>query len=327
MSKKKKIIRVLLIVLLISVIGIGAVVGNYFYDLAINPFTSKEMIFGEDEEDELEVKEDVEWLLKDSNYKDEYITSFDGLKLHSYVVENENKTDKWAIVVHGYTSDGETVSAKAKYFYEMGYNVLAPDLRAHGKSEGDYIGMGYDDRVDIINWINKITESNPKSEIVLHGTSMGSATVLMVSGEKLPSNVKAIVADCGYSSVWDQFTYQLKDLFNLSSFPVMDISNMVTMVRAGYSLKQATPLNAVEKSETPILYIHGDKDAFVPYYMMDELYDATNSDKEKLTVKGAEHANSDLVNPKLYWTSINDFLGKYVDDNPENKIADSKDNK
>ncbi|MEG0857892.1 MAG: alpha/beta hydrolase [Terrisporobacter sp.] len=327
MSKKKKIIRVLLIVLLISVIGIGAVVGNYFYDLAINPFTSKEMIFGEDEEDELEVKEDVEWLLKDSNYKDEYITSFDGLKLHSYVVENENKTDKWAIVVHGYTSDGETVSAKAKYFYEMGYNVLAPDLRAHGKSEGDYIGMGYDDRVDIINWINKITESNPKSEIVLHGTSMGSATVLMVSGEKLPSNVKAIVADCGYSSVWDQFTYQLKDLFNLSSFPVMDISNMVTMVRAGYSLKQATPLNAVEKSETPILYIHGDKDAFVPYYMMDELYDATNSDKEKLTVKGAEHANSDLVNPKLYWTSINDFLGKYVDENPENKIADSKDNK
>lgn len=312
MNKKKKILRYVVIILLIGIIGAGATVGNYFYNLAINPFTSKELIFGEDEEDPLEVEEDMEWLMNSSNYKDEYITSFDDLKLHSYVIENENKTEKWAIVVHGYTSEGELVSAKAKYFYEMGYNVLVPDLRAHGKSEGNYIGMGYDDRLDIVSWINYITNLNSKAEIVLHGTSMGAATVLMVSGEKLPTNVKAIVADCGYSSVWEQFTYQLKDLFNLPSFPVMDVSNLVTMVRAGYSIKQATPLNAVKNATVPILYIHGDKDAFVPYYMMDDLYNATNSPKEKLTVKGAEHANADLVNPKLYWNTINDFLNNYI---------------
>ena len=313
MSKKKKIIISILSILLIALLGVGAYVGNYFYDLAINPNTSKDMIFGDDEEDDaLEVSADVNWLEKDSNYKDKYITSFDNLKLHSYEVINENKTDKWAIVVHGYTSEGNLLSSKAKYFYEIGYNVLVPDLRGHGNSQGDYIGMGWDDRLDIMDWIDYIVENNPNAQIALHGTSMGSATVLMVSGEKLPENVKAIVADCGYTSVWDEFSYQLKSLFNLPSFPVMNLSNMVTMVRAGYSLKNASAIDQVKKATVPILYIHGDKDDFVPYYMMDELYNATNSTKEKLTVEGAEHAKSDLVNPQLYWSTIYDFLGQYV---------------
>ena len=314
MNKKKKIILTISILLLVVILGVGGLVGNYFYNLALNPFTSKDMIFGDDDDDtSLEVEADVNWLLKDSNYIDTYITSSDNLKLHAYEVKNENKTDKWAIVVHGYTSEGKLLSSKAKHLYNMGYNVLVPDLRSHGTSEGNYIGMGWHDRLDIIDWINYIVKNNPKSEIALHGTSMGSATVLMVSGEKLPSNVKAIVADCGYTSVYDEFSYQLKQLFNLPAFPIMNFSDVVTHIRAGYCLNDASAINQVKKSTTPILYIHGDKDDFVPYYMMDELYNATNSEKEKLTIEGGEHANSDLVNPKLYWSTVNSFLEKYIE--------------
>ena len=314
MNKKKKIILTISILLLVVILGVGGLVGNYFYNLALNPFTSKDMIFGDDDDDtSLEVEADVNWLIKDSNYIDTYITSSDNLKLHSYEVKNENKTDKWAIVVHGYTSEGKLLSSKAKHLYNMGYNVLVPDLRSHGTSEGNYIGMGWHDRLDIIDWINYIVKNNPNSEIALHGTSMGSATVLMVSGEKLPSNVKAIVADCGYTSVYDEFSYQLKQLFNLPAFPIMNFSDVVTHIRAGYCLNDASAINQVKKSTTPILYIHGDKDDFVPYYMMDELYNATNSEKEKLTIEGGEHANSDLVNPKLYWSTVNSFLEKYIE--------------
>lgn len=314
MNKKKKIILTISILLLVVILGVGGLVGNYFYNLALNPFTSKDMIFGDDDDDtSLEVEADVNWLIKDSNYIDTYITSSDNLKLHAYEVKNENKTDKWAIVVHGYTSEGKLLSSKAKHLYNMGYNVLVPDLRSHGSSEGNYIGMGWHDRLDIIDWINYIVKNNPKSEIALHGTSMGSATVLMVSGEKLPSNVKAIVADCGYTSVYDEFSYQLKQLFNLPAFPIMNFSDVVTHIRAGYCLNDASAINQVKKSTTPILYIHGDKDDFVPYYMMDELYNATNSEKEKLTIEGGEHANSDLVNPKLYWSTVNSFLEKYIE--------------
>lgn len=314
MNKKKKIILTISILLLVVILGVGGLVGNYFYNLALNPFTSKDMIFGDDDDDtSLEVEADVNWLIKDSNYIDTYITSSDNLKLHAYEVKNENKTDKWAIVVHGYTSEGKLLSSKAKHLYNMGYNVLVPDLRSHGTSEGNYIGMGWHDRLDIIGWINYIVKNNPNSEIALHGTSMGSATVLMVSGEKLPSNVKAIVADCGYTSVYDEFSYQLKQLFNLPAFPIMNFSDVVTHIRAGYCLNDASAINQVKKSTTPILYIHGDKDDFVPYYMMDELYNATNSEKEKLTIEGGEHANSDLVNSKLYWSTVNSFLEKYIE--------------
>ena len=314
MNKKKKIILTISILLLVVILGVGGLVGNYFYNLALNPFTSKDMIFGDDDDDtSLEVEADVNWLINYSNYIDTYITSSDNLKLHAYEVKNENKTDKWAIVVHGYTSEGKLLSSKAKHLYNMGYNVLVPDLRSHGTSEGNYIGMGWHDRLDIIDWINYIVKNNPNSEIALHGTSMGSATVLMVSGEKLPSNVKAIVADCGYTSVYDEFSYQLKQLFNLPAFPIMNFSDVVTHIRAGYCLNDASAINQVKKSTTPILYIHGDKDDFVPYYMMDELYNATNSEKEKLTIEGGEHANSDLVNPKLYWSTVNSFLEKYIE--------------
>lgn len=316
---KKKIIKVTSItltsLLTLIIIGLGFV-GNYFYNLALNPDTPKDIIFGTPDEAEATsgqvLGSDVDWLLNRSNSTEEYITSFDGLKLHSYQVLNETKTNKWVINVHGYTSDSKKMSTYAKKYYDMGYNLLVPDLRGHGLSEGEYIGMGFDDRLDIISWINYILENNKDAEIVLHGISMGAATVLMTSGEDLPVNVKAIVADCGYSSVWDQFSYQLDDLFSLPEFPILHVSSLVGQFRAGYSIKDAAPINQVVNSKTPILYIHGDQDDFVPYYMMEELYSATSSEKEMLTIEGAGHAKASEVDPTTYWNTVFNFTNKYV---------------
>ncbi|MGL5311937.1 MAG: alpha/beta hydrolase [Peptostreptococcaceae bacterium] len=314
--KKNTILKIFLATIIVIIIGCLGFIGNYFYNLALNPDTPKDIIFGTPEEQEetsgqvLDV--DIDWLLNKSNYTDEYITSSDGLKLHGYKIINENPSNKWAINVHGYTSEGINMSSYAKKYYDMGYNVLIPDLRGHATSEGDYIGMGWDDRLDIISWINRLIEENKDAEIVLHGISMGAATVSMTSGEELPSNVKAIVADCGYTSVWNQFAYQLDDLFSLPEFPILHASSLVGQIRAGYSIKEASTLEQVKKSETPILYIHGDEDDFVPYSMMQELYDATSSEKEMLTIEGAGHAKSSEVDPKTYWTTIYDFINKYV---------------
>lgn len=314
--KIKKILGIFLSVIII-IFGISlGFVGNYFYNLALNPNTSKDIVFGTPEEAEATsgqvLDSDVTWLLNDSNYTDEYITSSDKLKLHSYKVTNQNNSNKWVIAVHGYTSEGINMSTYAKHYYDNGYNVLIPDLRAHGLSEGNYIGMGWDDRLDIISWINYILNENPNAEIILHGVSMGAATVLMTSGEEIPSNVKAIVADCGYTSVWDEFAYQLDDLFSLPEFPILNVSSMVAKIRAGYFLGEASSLEQVKNSKTPILYIHGDKDDFVPYYMMEELYNATSSEKEMLTIEGAEHAKASEVDPETYWNTVNNFINKYM---------------
>lgn len=308
MKRFKKITISIFIVLLTLFIGGSSLVGVLFYNLALNANYSKDIIYAEYNDENL--NDAQKWLEEKSNYSDKYIESYDKLQLHSYVVtQNSNK---WAIVVHGYGGSGKLMSDKSKYFYDMGYNVLIPDLRGHGKSEGDYIGMGWKDRLDIISWINFIIKENPNAEIVLHGTSMGAATVLMTSGENLPSNVKAIVADCAYTSAWDEFSYQLETYLKVPSYYILNVTNMVTKLKAGYSLKEASALECVKKATVPILFIHGDKDKFVPYSMMDKLYDATNSPKEKLTIEGGEHANSDLVSPFLYWLTVEDFLNQYV---------------
>lgn len=308
MKRFKKITISIFIVLLTLFIGVSSLVGVLFYNLALNANYSKDIIYAEYNDKNL--NDAQKWLEEKSNYSDKYIESYDKLQLHSYVVSQNS--NKWAIVVHGYGGSGKLMSDKSKYFYDMGYNVLIPDLRGHGKSEGDYIGMGWKDRLDIISWINFIIKENPNAEIVLHGTSMGAATVLMTSGENLPSNVKAIVADCAYTSAWDEFSYQLETYLKVPSSYILNVTNMVTKLKAGYSLKEASALECVKKATVPILYIHGDKDKFVPYSMMDKLYDATNSPKEKLTIEGGEHANSDLVSPFLYWLTVEDFLNQYV---------------
>src|SRR5690606_382844 len=117
-----------------------------------------------------------------------------------------------------------------QYYYEdLGFNIFYADSRGHGNSEGDYIGFGWHDRLDYVDWIQKIIEEKGKdTEIVLHGLSMGAATVLMTSGEALPENVKAVIADSPYTSVQDLFAYQMKRMYHLPSFPVLHTTSLVT---------------------------------------------------------------------------------------------------
>lgn len=322
MKKYKKVLIGLLTVIVLGLIigiGFGA---NYLYNLALNPDTPKDFIFNAEHNASAEdvnqeetsgsvTIDDTTWLLEESNYEDFYVTSKDGLKLHNYLLRNDS-TDRWIITVHGYTSEGKLMASYARKFYAMGYNVILPDLRGHGQSEGDYIGMGWDERFDIIDLIQYIVDNNENSQIVLFGVSMGASTVMNVSGEELPSNVKAIIEDCGYTSAWDEFSYQLKELFGLPAFPMMHTASLFGKIRAGYWLGEASAINQVKKSTTPMLFIHGDSDTFVPSHMLDELYSAAKVEKEKLIIAGAGHAKSKDVDPELYWSTIIDFINRYV---------------
>lgn len=132
------------------------------------------------------------------------------------------------------------------HFSEKGYNVLIPSMRACGDSDGEYIGMGWLDKDDLQCWIKLITEQNEKSEIILHGSSMGAATVLMASGDNLPENVKAIIADSAYTSVWDIFASEAKARFNLPAFPILNMFEVVANVRAKYDIKEASAVEHVK---------------------------------------------------------------------------------
>ncbi|WP_308619965.1 alpha/beta hydrolase [uncultured Eubacterium sp.] len=243
------------------------------------------------------------------NGEDVYIMS-DSLRLHGKLFKNFGT--KYALVCHGYTSKAKHMAGFVNKFYSLGYNVLAVDARAHGDSEGTKIGMGWVERFDVIEWIKYIISLEPDAQIILHGVSMGASTVLMASGEELPKNVKAIIADCGYTSEWDEFK-QEADVLHIPWFPVLNASSAISKVRDGYDFKQASAVEQVKKSHIPTLFIHGSKDELVPYGMLNELYSAANCEKEILTIQGAGHALSSSVAPELYWNTVETFLKKHLD--------------
>ncbi len=241
------------------------------------------------------------------------IESYDGLTLNAieYIV-NPDST-KWIIMVHGYTSSNEEMKERAVHYGMQGYNVLLPNNRAHGNSEGTYMGMGWLDRLDIIGWIDWIVDKDPNSQIALYGISMGAATVSMTSGEELVDNVKVVIEDCGYSSAWAMFENQLSYRFGLPSFPVLNFAGIVGNMKTGYDLKAADSLAQLKKSTLPTLFIHGDIDNYVPVEMVYEMYEASNStDKEILIVEGANHAESDYVNPEAYYEAVFRYLDTYI---------------
>lgn len=240
------------------------------------------------------------------------IVSGDGLKLYASEFVQPVKTNRWVICIHGYHTIGRTsVMPYAMFWYKEGCNVLVPDNRTHGKSEGKYVGMGYLDRLDIVQWINKIVSDHKDAQIILHGESMGAATVMMVTGETLPPNVICAVEDCGYSSVWDEFKVQIQDMKHLPPYPLLPIASLMSKIRAGYFFGEASAVNAVARSKTPTLFIHGSADTFVPARMVFDVYGAASCPKKLFIVPDAEHARSMFLQTDLYWKTVFAFADTY----------------
>lgn len=232
--------------------------------------------------------------------------------LHANLILAEKESNVFVFVIHGYTSGPQGMGVYVKHYHEMGYNVLTPSLNGHAESESSRITMGWKDRLDVIDWINFIVENYPDCKIVLHGESMGSATTMMTTGEDLPDNVKVAVADCGFTSVWDIFDNKIRNNFKMPTFPFLNSMNTINKVCSGFDFRKASSIEQLKKSKTPTIFIHGDKDTFVPYEMLERNFDACASKKEKVTIEGSPHARNSVVNPELYWSSVDNFIGRYL---------------
>lgn len=140
---------------------------------------------------------------------------------------------------------------------------------------------------------------------------MGGATVEMLSGEDLPPQVKAIIADCGYASIHEELTYLLKRQFHLPEYPIYPLVSTINRHRLGYYLGDISSTDQLKKNHRPIFFIHGEKDTYVPASMALENYQATNAPKELWIVDHASHAESFWLDPTAYRAHIQAFLNKY----------------
>ncbi|WP_010622869.1 alpha/beta hydrolase [Paucilactobacillus suebicus] len=255
----------------------------------------------------------VNWLNAEPIETWHVTTSSDDIKLSATYLPATIQTTDSVIIAHGYKGNGETMANYAKMFHELGYNVLMPDDRAHGKSSGKYISFGWLDRLDYQDWINKLIDYNGKeTRIVLYGVSMGGATMEMLSGEKLPEQVRCIIADCGYSNIDDEMSYLLKKTFHLPKYPFLPAVSAINLMKQGFQLKQVSSINQLKHNYRPILFIHGEKDSYVPLAMVDANFAATRGPKQKWIVKDATHAESFWVDPERYKERVQRFIDEYI---------------
>lgn len=312
----KKIVAAIAGILIIADIGAGI----FFYNLAIKR-GPKDFLEGngdlevyQETMDELLEGEWRDWVKK-QDFEELTMESRDGLKLRGYYLPAKKPTNKLVILTHGYLGHAKQMGLYGQYYHdELDYNIFMPDARGHGDSEGDYYGFGWPDRLDLIDWTKQLIErEGGDEEVVYHGLSMGAATVLMASGEDdLPKEVRAIIADSPYTSVYELFAYQMKRMYHLPAFPILDTTSVVTKLRAGYGLREANAVDEVERTRVPLLLIHGTADTFVPTKMAEELHDHAGGSAKLILIDGANHGEGYVKEKERYQERMRAFLEKFV---------------
>ena len=225
----------------------------------------------------------VDSLERTGALRDTVILGSEGERLHAIYAAAPRPTDRTAVIVHGYTD-----------------NAVRKD------------------RFDVLRWMDIANDIfGGDTRMVVHGISMGAATTMMVSGEEQQPYVKCFVEDCGYTSVRDQFSKELKEQFGLPAFPLLDAASWLCGLKYGWTFGEASSLEQVKKSRLPMLFIHGDADDYVPTRMVYPLYGAKPGDKELWVVPGASHANSYRDNREEYTRRVGEFVGRYIGGRPE----------
>lgn len=250
--------------------------------------------------------------------RDTFVNMPSGERHHAVYARAPHKSGLVAIAIHGHRACCANMFTIGKMYSDMGYDVLMPDLHAHGLSDGTDIGMGWKERLDIMRWIKVAEETFRDSlgrtpRIVIHGVSMGAATTMNVSGETTPPSVRCFVEDCGYTSAWDEFSFVMKHDYGFPTFPLLNGADIITQLRHGWGFHENSPLRQVAQCKKPMLFIHGDADDYVPTWMVYQLFQAKPQPKKLYITRGVGHADSFDHDPTEYRRQVEGFVSAYMD--------------
>lgn len=321
------------VVLLLMLTGASFYMLSYSLSPERQRVTENERMLHEAEQTYPEIIPWIDSLKQAKALRDTFVVMPTGERHHAFFVYGSHPTACTAVLVHGYHDCAmRMIQLGYVYHHFLGYNILLPDLHAHGQSEGDAVQMGWRDRFDVLRWAaiadsifrvhnrRLLSEAGIKQQsladttrMVVHGVSMGAATTMSLSGEATPSYIRGFVEDCGYTSVWDEFSYELNEQFGLPAFPLMWSTSILCKFKYGWSFGEASPLAQVAKCHKPMLFIHGTDDHYVPTYMVYPLYDAKQGAKMLYLAPGSQHAMSYRDHRSDYVAHVRMFCRKYIE--------------
>ncbi|RYM05005.1 alpha/beta hydrolase [Sporolactobacillus sp. THM7-7] len=241
------------------------------------------------------------------------IESPHGYRIHGYFIPADPPNEKkFMIFCHGVTVNRLASVKYANLFLRRGFNVILFDERRHGKTGGKTTSYGYyekDDLAAIVHWV----KNRFAGQILLgiHGVSMGAATLLQYAG-LVEDGADFYIADCPYSDFFRQLHYLLRKDYHLPKWPILPVTQLVLRLRDGYSLRDVSPLAAVRNISHPVLFIHSEKDAYIPAGMTRELYEAKPGSKKLFIPEDGGHACAYAENREGYEKVIDRFLAAYI---------------
>lgn len=254
-------------------------------------------------------EEMVGWMKKTNAMKKEevWITSFDGLRLYGKYYEYAPGAPL-ELMFHGYRGSGERdLCGGVQRCFDLGRNVLIVDQRASAHSDGNVITFGIYEHRDCLAWLDyAVKRFGKEQKIILTGISMGASTVLLCAQYDLPSNVVCILGDCGFSSA----KAIIKDVIRGMKLPADVLYPFVKLgaiIFGKFDPDETSALEAVKKSNVPIIFIHGEADDFVPASMSREMYDACPAIKKLVMVPSAGHGAAFLLGREQYFRELREF--------------------
>ena len=236
------------------------------------------------------------------------IKSDDGLDLYGYYYEYM-KGAITELLFHGYHGNAERdLSGGVDRCHRLGRNALIIDQRAGGRSGGVTTTFGIKESRDCLRWIEYACERfGTDTKLILTGVSMGAATVMITAGEELPENVVCVLADCGYTSAKEIISKVMKKMHIPPSvfYPFVRLGGLLY---GGFDVEKYSPIDAMSRAKVPVIFIHGDKDDYVPTYMSEVLYEACAAEHKSLVkIKGAGHGVAFPADEEEYIRALSDF--------------------
>ena len=305
------VIPIVIIVLIIGII-------LYFFNLA---FARKFSISATDMDEnlgkELKPYSDVinkgHEFIKNQPHEWYYTTSFDGLKLAARYYDNNSTCT--ILLFHGYRSSAShDFSCAVEMYYKMGFNILLVDQRAHGKSEGKYITFGVNESRDVLSWLGFLNKEFGPRQVVISGISMGATTVLLSLRFPLPQNVKAVIADCGFTSPVDIISKVGMDSYKINAKPLIPFLNLACRLLGKFYITNISTIDAVKNTNLPIMFIHGEKDTFVPCEMSKAAFKNCGDNCRIFLSAEAGHGTSFLLDTEPLILELKSFLQCCIDD-------------
>lgn len=298
----KILIFILIIIVIIAFITVF-IIGWHFSTMIIIPKVAKynHTYDYEVEKGKLEVQK-----FNKLEKKEVYIDSQYGYKIHGFFFPNIG-SKRTIILCHGITS---SLFGSVKYmdmFLKRGFSVFIYDHRNHGLSGGQDTSFGYYEKFDLKRCTDWLFNNLGKDiNVGLHGESMGAGIVLQ--NIAIDPRIKFCIEDCGYSDAEELFKHRLKNDYNVRKFPLVQLSNKISKMRAGWDFKDVSPITTLPKVKIPILFIHGEEDDYVPTYMCKQMYAVKNGYKEIYIAPRSGHAEAYWKNKVEYENKVDGFL-------------------